>query len=127
MRRLALLPLLLLGTTLPACVLEIGVEGEATLDVANHSVANGLVVSLEPIDDDDLLADGATLERGAQATLAASVGLYELLLVDNAGDGCVVRRFAFVPGGHARAEIYDHDLVACAEQTPPFPDDPTWP
>ncbi len=128
MQRLALLALAGFVTTSSAgCILVVEADGPADLTVANRSVADRLEIALEPIDDGDALSDGATIDGGEQATLEADVGLYELSLIDTAGEGCVVRRFAFVVGDHVIADIFDNDLVECASQLPPgldFPEQP---
>jgi hypothetical protein len=127
MLRVALLLALPLATTTSTgCVVVVEADGPADLTVANRSVADRLTIALEPIDDTDALSDGATIDGGEQVTLEADVGLYELRLIDTAGEGCTVRRFAFAFDDHLTADVFDHDLVDCASQLPPspFPEQP---
>jgi hypothetical protein len=117
MLRPALLALLAI---VPAtgCILVVEVEGQAELTVANRSVADRLEIELMPIDDDGLCS-GATFDAGEQVTLAATVGLYDLALIDTAGEPCVIRQFAFALGDHDSFDVFDHDLVECAARLPP--------
>jgi hypothetical protein len=113
---------LLVAVAASGCELE--VEGDATLAVDNRSSADGLEIALDPIDADEPgISDGATFDGGERVTLQASVGLYQLSVIDTAGDGCVIRRFAFTLGDELSAEIFDADLADCAAALPP-PDDP---
>ncbi len=107
-------------------MLDIG-PGDATLIVENKSIADRLDVALVPIDAvNDPEGDQGRVDSQKTVVLRAFVGLYDFMLVDTAGGGCLIRQFAFAAGDQRRAEIFDRDLVDCTEPPidPQFPDAP---
>jgi len=99
---------------LPGCI----IVGDSTVHVSNESSAADLIVRLEPGDEwSSYIVESNPLGWQESEALLAGVGAYDLVLVDEAGDSCLLHTFYLWPGDVDEYVITDHDLWYCVTAT----------